>query len=108
MILDDFVLPTLHTSQDRRSQLDPHPLMVFHLAFESTHAVREYWRIFVFVSFLHGAIKNWVFLPQISIIDTRQAKKKLNNKIKIQLGKDFESGNVLTAMIFWRSGNDKK
>ena len=43
-------------------------------------SVREYWDIFVFVSFLHAANKNWVFLLQLSIIDTRQARKKLDNK----------------------------
>ena len=48
-----------------------------------TKPVREYWRTFVFVSFLHASIKTWCsYLFQLSNIDTRNARKNLTIKDK--------------------------
>lgn len=33
---------------------------------------------FFLVSLLHAAIKKWVFLPKLSVIDSRQARKNKN------------------------------
>ena len=45
-----------------------------------SNSVREYWHVFVLESFLHAANKKLVFLPKLSIIDTRQARKNLTKK----------------------------
>ena len=44
--------------------------------------VREFWQIFLLISAMHAAVKKLVFLPHLSIIDTRQTIENLTTKFK--------------------------
>ena len=49
--------------------------------FGTIRTVREYWCFYPCIIFAH-CYKKLVFLPQLSIIDTRQARKNLTTKFK--------------------------